>query len=85
MGKEFCLQCRRHGFDLWVGKIPWRKAWQPIPVFFPGEYHGQRSLMDYSTQGCKELAMTEVTEYTHTFILESFLQLVINTPVMETA
>ena len=41
--------------------------------------------MDYSPQGCKELAMTEVTEYTHTFILESFLQLVINTPVMETA
>ena len=28
-------------FDLWVGKIPWRKGWQPIPVFLPGESHGQ--------------------------------------------
>jgi len=31
-------------FDLWVGKIPWRRAWQLTPVFFPGESHGQRSL-----------------------------------------
>ena len=35
-GKE-CLQCRRLGFDPWVGKTPWRRAWQPTPVFFPGE------------------------------------------------
>ena len=32
------------GFDRWVGKIPWRRAWQPTPVFLPGESHGQRSL-----------------------------------------
>ena len=38
------LQCERPGFDPWVGKIPWRKEWQPIPVFLPGEFHGQRSL-----------------------------------------
>ena len=31
------LQCGRPGFDPWVGKIPWRKAWQPTPVFLPGE------------------------------------------------
>ena len=31
------LQCRRPGFNLWVGKIPWRRAWQPTPVFLPGE------------------------------------------------
>ena len=43
-GKESACQCRRHGFDLWVGKIPWRKEWQPTPVFLPGEPHGQRSL-----------------------------------------
>ena len=46
-GKPAC-QCRRHkrhGFDLWVGKIPWRRAWQPIPVFLPGESYGQRSLV----------------------------------------
>ena len=36
------------GFDLWVGKIPWRRAWQPTPVFLPGEPHGQRSLVGYS-------------------------------------
>ena len=36
------LQCRRPGFDPWVVKIPWRRAWQPTPVFLPGESHGQR-------------------------------------------
>ena len=38
----------RHRFDPWVEKIPWRKAWQHTPVFFPGESHGQRSLAGYS-------------------------------------
>ena len=37
-----CLQWRRYGFDPWVRKVPWRRAWQPIPVFLPGESHGQR-------------------------------------------
>ena len=49
-GKEPACQCRRHkrrGFDPWVGKIPWRRAWQPTPVFSPGESHGQRSLAGY--------------------------------------
>ena len=32
--------------DTWVGKIPWRRAWQPTPVFLLGEFHGQRSLVD---------------------------------------
>ena len=53
-GKEPARQCRkqkRWGFDPWVGKIPWRRAWQPTPVFLPGESHGQRSLADYSPQG----------------------------------
>ena len=43
----------------WVGKIPWRRAWQPIPVFLPGESHGQRSLVGYSPWGHKELDTTE--------------------------
>ena len=46
-GKEPACQCRRHsrrGFNAWVRKIPWRRAWQPTPVFLPGESHGQRSL-----------------------------------------
>ena len=39
---------RRCGFDPWVGKIPWRRKWQPIPVFLPGKSHEQRSLAGYS-------------------------------------
>ena len=35
---------RRPGFHPWVGKLPWRWAWQPTPVFLPGEFHWQRSL-----------------------------------------
>ena len=45
--------------DPWVGKIPWRKEWQPTPVILPGESHGQRRLMDYSSWGGEELDMTE--------------------------
>ena len=54
--KEPACQCRRskrYGFDPWVWKIPWRRAWQPTPVFLPGESHGQRSLVGYSPEGCK--------------------------------
>ena len=41
------------------GRFPWRRKWQPTPVFLPGESHGQRSLVGYSPRGCKELGMTE--------------------------
>ena len=61
-GKEPTCQCRRHktcGLDSWVGKIPWKKAWQPTPVFLPGESHGQRSLVGYSPWGRKESDRTE--------------------------
>ena len=44
---------RRDRFDPWVGKIPWRRAWQPTPGFLPGESHGQRSLASYSSGGCR--------------------------------
>ena len=44
-----CRRCKRHRFDHWVGKIPWRGAQQPTPVFLPGESHGQRSLVGYNT------------------------------------
>ena len=43
----------------WIGKIPWRKTWQPTLVFLPGESHGQRSLAGYSPWGHKESEMTE--------------------------
>ena len=55
-GKESACQCRRHkrhGLDAWVRKIPWRRAWQPIPIFLPGESHGQRSLASYSPRVTK--------------------------------
>jgi len=38
----------KHGFDPWVRKIPWRRTWQPTPVFLPGESCGERSLLAYS-------------------------------------
>jgi len=51
-------KCR---LDLWVGKIPWRRAWQPTPVFLPGKPHGQRSLAGYSPWGCTDSDTTEAT------------------------
>ena len=60
--KEFSCQCKRYKryvFDLWVGKIPWRRKWQPALVFLPEKVHGQRSLMGYSPCGWKELGPTE--------------------------
>ena len=53
------MQGRRPWFDPWVGKIPCSREWLPIPVFLPGEFHGQRSLVNYNPQGHKELDTTE--------------------------
>ena len=64
-GKEFACQFRRHKrlkFDPWVRKIPWRRAWQPTPVFLPAESGGKRSLVGYSPWGHKELDTTEETD-----------------------
>ena len=47
------LQYRRSRFNPWIGKIPWRRKWQPTPLFLPGKSHGQRSLAGYSPWGCK--------------------------------
>ena len=61
-GKELTCQCKRRkrcGFHPWVGKIPWRKAWQSTLVLLPGRSHGQRSLVGYSPWGLKESNMTE--------------------------
>ena len=64
-GKEPAYQCRKRGFDPWVRKIPWRRKWQPTPVFLPGKFHGQSSLMDYSPWDFKELDMAKPLN-THT-------------------
>ena len=50
---------KRHGFDPWVDKIPWRRVWQPSPLFLPEESYGQRSLVGYSPWGRTELDTTE--------------------------
>ena len=42
-----CRRCKRQGFDPWVRKIPWRRVWQLTPVFLPGEFHRQRSLVHW--------------------------------------
>jgi len=52
---------KRCGFCPWVSKIPWRRAWQPTPVFLPGESHGERSLVGYGLESHKELDTTEAT------------------------
>ena len=57
--ERICLQCRRPRFNPWVGKILWRRKWQPTPVFLPGKSHGQRSLVGYSPWGHKESDTTE--------------------------
>ena len=51
-GKDSTCQYRRHRrgqFSPWVGRILWRRKWQPTPIFLPGKSHGQRSLMGYSS------------------------------------
>ena len=51
--KSICLQCGRPGFNPWVGKISWRRQWQPTLVFLPGKSHGRRSLVGYSPRGLR--------------------------------
>ena len=46
-------------FDPWVGKIPWRRKWQPTPVFLPRKSHGQRTLVGCSSWDYKESDVTE--------------------------
>ena len=67
-GKEPACQCRRHGFHLWVGKIPWRRKWQPTPVFLSGKSHGQRSLASYSSWGRKRVGNDLTTKRQQQYI-----------------
>ena len=72
--KESSCQCRRHRrcrFDPWVGKIPWRRKWQPSPVLLLGKSHGQRSLAVYSPWGREESDTTEqLSTHIHTIFRE---------------
>ena len=63
--KESAFQCRRHKrwvLNPWVRSSPWRREWLHIPVFLPGKFHRQRSLVSYSPWGRKE---SNTTEHTH--------------------
>ena len=61
-GKESACQCRRRGCDPWVGKMNWRRKWQPTPVFLPGKSQGQRSLAGCSLWGRKRARHDWVTK-----------------------
>ena len=77
-GKESSCQYKSHRrcrLDPWVGKTPWRRKWQPIPVFLPGESHGQRSLVGYSAWGHKKSDMAErLSMHTHNPALQGVCQ-----------
>ena len=60
-------QCRRLGFDSWLRKIPWRRQWQPTPVFLLGKSHGQRSLAGYTVHRVTKSDWS--TEYTCTHMI----------------
>ena len=65
-----CRRLRRHGFNPWVRKIPWRRKWQPTPVFLPGESYRQRSLVGCNPGGHKE---SDTTEHAHTYTYLHYL------------
>ena len=71
VGKESGCQCRsykRHKFDIWIREVSWNRKWQPAPVFLPGEFHGQRSLVGYSPWVVK--SRTQLSTHTHTRLNE---------------
>ena len=72
---RICLQFRRPRFNPWIGKIPWGRERLPTPVFLPGEFHGQRSLVGYRPWGCKELDTTEQLTFSGVFSLFFFFLL----------
>ena len=67
-----CLQYGRPGFHPWVGKIPWKREWLPTPVFWPGEFHRQRSLAGYSLWGRKGSDTTEQLNWTELTVVVHF-------------
>ena len=68
-GKESACQCRRRGFDPWVGKIPWRRKWQPNPVFLPGKSMDRgacQTTVHGVTKSQTQLIRTHTHTHTHT-------------------
>ena len=62
MGKESTCQCRKHGFNPQVWKMPWRRKWQPIPLFLPGKSHGQRSPGGLQSMGSQRVRHSLATK-----------------------
>ena len=76
-GKDPACQCRRYKrcrSNPQVEKSPWRRAWQPTPIFLPGKSHRQRSLACSSSQGFIESDTTEVTQHAHMLRVIKFFQ-----------
>ena len=66
-------QCKRCGFDPWVQKVPWKRKWQPVPVFLPGKSYGKRGLAGYSPWGHKTVGYnleTKQKQYFYNRILD---------------
>ena len=62
-GKEPTCWCRRHEFEPWIREIPWRRKWQPTPIFLPAKSHGQRSLVGYCNKSLAQLSDATTTTF----------------------
>ena len=71
--KKICLKTRRWGFNPWGRKIPWRRKWQPTPIFMPGKSLRQGNLAGYSSCGCKRVGLNLATKHHHILSLEKYL------------
>ena len=76
--KQFTITSNS-GFNPLVGNIPWRRKWQPTPVFLPGEFYGERSLAGHSPWSSKELDMTERLTLSLSLLIEEHFLMVIKT------
>ena len=77
-GKKSTCQCRRHRFDPWVGKIPWRRKWQPTPVSLTRKCNGQRSLAGCSPWSYKRVGLDLVTKQQQNVEIQNTNQLKLN-------
>ena len=74
-GEELNCQCRKHRFDPWVRKIPWKRKWQHTPVFLPQKSHGQRSLTGHCPWSHERGRYDLATNQQQLFILSKLLKL----------
>ena len=67
-GKESTCWCKRRGSNPWVRKIPWRRTWQPTPVFLPGKFPWTEEPVGYSPWAAKIQMQLSNWAHTHTYI-----------------